>query len=1032
MYATQSILRLVAVSLLFLIFGPATAWADKTPAVDFEKSVWPILQAHCISCHGPDSQQGELRLDGRAAIVQGGISGPAVVPGQLNKSQLYSKIRDTDPAQRMPLDEDPLTADQITLLADWISQGAQWPEGVGSVVIAGPPHWAYQAVERPQLPSTRDTGWLRNPIDAFVLARLEAAGREPSGEAEPRRLARRLYLDLAGIPPSIDEVEAFVNSTDPLAYERLVDSLLASPRYGERWARPWLDLARYADSNGYQADQYRNVWPYRDWVINALNADMPFDQFTVEQLAGDLLPEATLGQKVATGFHRLTTCNVEAGVDPEANRVNQVFDRVNTTGTVWLGTTVICMQCHNHKYDPLTQREYYQLFAFFNNTPMEVEGNGVTYEFTGPRMPLPLDPSQEKHRNLLTTRRDELQANVEARIAQLDDAQAEWESDLVAQLGRAPQWHPLEVFSFESSGGASHELLEDRSVLVGGEKPDRDIYTVTLSSDIEEVTGFKLETLTDQSLPAGGPGRHHPDRPNFILNEFTIEAIPAGSEATPVKLELHSPSADFSQQGWNVAGISDGDPKTGWGINPQFGKPHCATLLLAQPVGGMDWRFVVRLVQNHGEGRTIGRLRLSAMTGTAQPGFPAELRKTLDSAADKRTAAESKKLTDYYHKQDQQLVKLNKQLAQTNKRLTTIAPITTLVMVEQQEPRETRVFRRGNFKDPLQPVQPSTPGILPEYSSGLPASRLGLARWLVDGQNPLTARVAVNRWWAEIFGRGIVATEEDFGTQGDAPTHPGMLDWLALELSTKGWSMKHVHRLLVTSATYRQSSVITPEQLELDPSNLLLGRGPRFRLPAESIRDNALAVSGLLDGQMHGPPIYPPQPTGVWRHVGRNAPVYKTSTDGNRFRRGIYVVWRRSAPYPSFTNFDAPDRTSCVVKRSRTNTPMQALTLLNDQAYVEIAQHLAERIRRLPGLDDDRQRMVAAFQLVVARRPTDRELDVLLDYYQSRLDYYRQNPGQSAELLAGIEITDGQRPELAAWFFVANVLLNLDETITKG
>ena len=1015
----------------------ASSWSSAVMAqqpqrVDFKEQVWPLLEAHCFSCHGPSKQEGSLRLDARQGVMTGGTSGPAVVPGNVTESVLYQRVASDAAGDQMPMEAEALGKEELHLLRSWIEQGAEWPPGIGSDVESVEVHWAYQGVERPRLPMPRRSDWIRNPIDAFVLNRLRQHGQRPSHQAEPRRLIRRLHLDLVGIPPTVEQVEAFAGSTDPRAYEQLVEQLLASPLYGERWARTWLDLARYADSNGYQADQYRNIWPYRDWVIRAMNADMPFDQFTLEQLAGDLLPAATVDQKVATGFHRLTTCNVEAGVDPEANRVNQVIDRVNTTGTVWLGTTIGCVQCHSHKYDPFLQREYYQLFAFFNNTPLEVEGNGVTYNFVGPKMDLPLSEDQQVQFATLDAEHKSLEGRIRNRKeASQADRQA-WEAELARRAGEAPSWHVLEVESFSSLGGASHEILEDQSVLVSGKRPERDTYTVTLRSDVEQISGLKLEALTHESLPGNGPGRHVKERPNFVLHELKVQAGAADGQAGLETVALHTPQADFSQPNLNVAGIIDGDPATGWAINPQFGKPHFATLLTEKRIGGPGWKIVITLEQNYGGCRTIGRLRISGMTGTPTPQVPDALLAILQKPIAKRSDGEQEKLDEHFFSLDAEIRSLVKEREGVQKQLESIKPITTLVMIEQEQPRETHLLRRGDFKDPQEQVQPGTPGSLPPMQDGLSADRAGLARWLASRDNPLTARVTVNRWWADIFGRGIVATEEDFGTQGDRPTHPDLLDWLAVEFMEQGWSMKHVHRLIVNSATYQQSSRVSAIQLQQDPDNLLLGHGPRIRLSAEMIRDNALAVSGLLSHKMGGPPVYPPQPEGIWRHVGRNAPKYNTSNGTDRFRRGIYVFWRRSAPYPSFTNFDAPDRASCVVRRSRTNTPLQALTLLNDPAYLEIARHLAQRIIDQPGMADDRQRMAQAFQMVVSRQASARELDTLLELYRSELARFLENPEIASEVLGKITVAVADQPRLAAWFSIANVLLNLDETITKG
>ncbi len=807
--------------------------------IDFARDIQPILTARCHACHSEDNQEGQLRLDARAVALPGGVSGKLLTPDNAAASLLYQRIAGVGEGDRMPLDEDPLTAEEIDRIRRWIDQGAAWPVGVGTVVEAPRKHWAYEVPQRPQLPPAVDSAWVRSPIDAFILQRLRQVDWQPSPAAERGQLLRRVYFDLVGIPPTVAELDAFLADRAPDAYERVVNRLLASPEYGARWARPWLDAARYADSNGYQADQYRNVWPYRDWVIDSMNADMPFSQFTIEQIAGDLIPQASVSQKVATGFHRLTTCNVEAGVDPEENRVNQIIDRVNTTGTVWLGTTLECAQCHSHKYDPFSQRDYYQLFAFFNNTPMEVEGDGITFNFTGPKMELPVAPWQQAERDRQT---------------------------------------------------AEYERLQGRLVQL------------------------VKQHLNDKT----------PELPETIA---PIAAIPTGER----------------------------DPQ------------------------------------------------------------------------------QTQKLIDHLAEHDPEIKQLEKKRRDQKSKLDGLQPATTLVMVEQGERRETAVFRRGNFLDRGEQVAMLTPRILPALDGSRSNDRRDLAAWLVSPRNPLTARVAVNRWWAEIFGQGIVTSLGDFGSQGERPTHPELLDWLAVELMESGWSRKHIHKSIVISSTYRQTSRVRSESVEQDPSNLFYARGPRFRLPAETVRDNALAISGLLSKQMDGPPVYPPQPAGVWRHVGRNPPKYSTSQGDERFRRGIYVFWRRSAPYPSFTNFDAPDRASCVVARPRTNTPLQALTLLNDPAYVEMSLALAKSLAELPEKMTVPERIADAFRRCTARQPNPGELSHLLWVYERERARYEQAP-ESADALVGSHVApdDLDRLEIAAWFYVANILMNLDETITKG
>ena len=1013
-------------------------WIDASTAragepLEFVRDVLPVLQSRCVKCHGPQEQRGQLRLDSWAGLLRGGSTGAVVTPGRADTSALFRRLVGRDGAPRMPLDERPLDANQTALIGRWIDQGA-----VSNVARTGPlaarPHWAYVAPVRAPLPERKTQGDARSPVDSWIRHRLDTERLAAAPAAMPARLLRRVFLDLTGLPPSIAEADAFRSSLQPDAFERVVDGLLASPRYGEKWSRSWLDLARYADSNGYQADQFRSVWAYRDWVIDALNADMPFDQFTVQQLAGDLLPNPTMEQQLATGFHRLTTCNVEAGVDPEENRVNQIIDRVNTTATVWLGSTIACSQCHDHKYDPFSQREYYQLFAYFNNTPLEVKGDGIQFDFVGPKLSLPLSTQDTARRSDYQDQLEQSQQRIKLRRSELLAGFQSWAVQLSKQLAMRPQFHPLQVESFTSQGGASHTLLADGSVLVGGSRPPVDVYTVTARTELTGIRGFRLTALTDPSLPGQGPGRHHPERPNFVLHEFAISASACRDQAAPTSIVLHSAQADFSQANFPVAGAIDGNPKTGWAIAPQFGKSHQATFLTRDVVGDPQGSLLMFVMdQHHGASRTIGRFQLFAMTGDpATLQVPAEVITILSGDRQARTKAQQERLERYYLSQDAMLTKLKQRRSSIQQKLAKIQADSTLVMVEQKTPRRTQILRRGNFLDPGAEVTAGTPRVLHTVGSGLPANRLGLARWLASPVNPLTARVTVNRWWAEIFGRGLVETSEDFGSQGEAPTHPELLDLLAREFVLGGWSTKQMHRRIVTSATYRQQSRLSAALLQRDPRNIWLARAPRLRLPAELIRDQALSIAGLLANNMGGPAVYPPQPDGIWRHVGRNAPKYKTSRGADRFRRGVYVVWRRSAPYPSFTSFDAPDRTSCTVRRSVTNTPLQALTLLNDPAYTEIALALAKRIVREAASVPLEKQLEYGFRLCLTRLPRPRERAYLEELFRTQRQRFVTEPDRARDLLGNQDLSPAAAAELAAWFYVANVLLNLDEVITKG
>ncbi|MCA9247416.1 MAG: DUF1553 domain-containing protein [Planctomycetales bacterium] len=1021
-------IHLFAVAFCSVVACAALAADPAPPEVDFERDIQPLLAKHCYECHGPEAREGGLRLSNRREALLPADSGdPVIVPGDAEASSLLARAMSRDEDEQMPPDGPRLADEQVAVLRRWIATGAAWPEGE-----APPVHWAYVRPRRAELPAAGEGTTGDHPIDRFLDARLAAAGLRPTERADRARLIRRASLTLIGLPPSVEEVEAFVHDQRPDAYERLVDRLLASERYGERWARPWLDLARYADSNGFQADQIRESWAYRDWVIAAMNDDMPFDRFVVEQLAGDLLPNATLEQRVATGFHRTVTCNVEAGVHPEQNRTDQIFDRVNTTGTVFLGTTIECCQCHNHKYDPFTQRDYYQLFAYFNNTPLEVKNkSGVTWDFYGPTMDLPLAAEQEQRRAQWQAELTSLRSRRNEVAAQSGADRAAWESEMRVALADPPAWRVLEVEQFESTGGEDHTILDDQSVLLDGTLPDTTVYTITLRLPGEKVSGLKLEALTHESLPGKGPGRGDEERTNFVLHELEV-GLRRHDAIEP--LTLTQAQADFSQDRWDVAGAIDGDRATGWAIAPQFHKPHWSSFRLSAPLdAAADARLIATLDQNYGRGRVLGRVRFSALVGNAAAAdLPEEIVAILRKKQVK--GKDEKKLQAFFARANPELTKLDERIAEIEKQIARLQAPTTLVMVEMDQPRETHILMRGDYLNPGKQVNCVTPATLPPIDPAAPKNRLGLARWLVAPENPLLARVTVNRWWAEIFGQGIVATLEDFGTQCEPPTHPELLDWLAVELIENGWSMKQMHRLMVTSAAFQRSARVTPEMLERDPTNQWYARGPRFRLPAEAIRDNALAISGLLSEKMGGPPIMPFQPDGIWRAVGRNAPKWVAAKDENRYRRGIYVVWRRAAPYPSFVNFDAPDRAACVVARPRTNTPLQALTLLNDPAYTEAGLALAQRVLRDRSPASVRERAEYAMRLCVARRPSAEEIDTLVALYESQHERMKNEPAAAQALLDRRAPTqaaaDFERVELAAWFYVANALLNLDETIT--
>jgi len=976
-----------------------TTMAGVDKPIDFNRDIRPILSENCFYCHGQDAnkRKADLRLDVREDAIKTG----SITPGNLAKSELVTRIHSVDASLLMPPPKSNrrLNAEQKKLLERWVQEGAVYNT-----------HWAFVKPNRPASPSVKKKEWIRNPIDAFVLAKLDQAGLAPSPEADRTTLIKRLSIDLTGLPPTPAEVEGFLADKSENAYGNVVDRLMASRHFGERMALGWLDAARYADSNGFQQDGDTWQWIWRDWVVRALNNDMPFDQFSIEQLAGDLLPNPTLDQRIATGFNRNAPTNVEAGSDPEETRVNQVFDRVNTLGMVWLGTTLECAQCHDHKYDPFTQKDYYGLFAFFNNTELEADRANPrvpgSIRFQGPSVKLNMTKSYSKEIS-------DLQNELQERKKALSGFDESWEKKVLSQAAKGSGTVVLPISDFESQGGATHEILSDHSVLLSGDAPDKDTYTIRVQTKLQGIRGFKLEALTDDSLPGKGPGRGDANRPNFVLNTLEVHQVSNGVKGE--KIRLVKAKADFSQKNFDVAGAIDENPATAWAINPKFHEPHWAVFETDRALGsekGMELQFT--LVQNYGSARTIGRLRLNAILGEADPtAIPPDLVNILKIPFAGRNASQHEQVTNYRAQSDATCISLQVKINKLESGKDS-NNATSQVMVEMAKPRITSMLTRGDFRNPAQKVDPATPVALhPLGKADSVPNRLTLARWLVSRENPLVARVVVNRWWDEIFGNGLVNTPEDFGTQGERPTHPELLDFLATKFMDQGWSMKKTLRSMVLSNTYRQSSRVTSDLLAKDDRNLLLARGPRFRLDAELVRDNALAVAGLLNTRLGGPPVKPYQPDGLWVKVGGARYDYIVSDGDEKFRRGLYVVLKRSAPYPSFVNFDANSRFSCRVKRMRSNTPLQALTLLNDPVYVEAARAFAKRILDETSGQDVFRRVQHAFKIGLVREPDSQEVTMLANLYESR----RKSPSQESEFNA-------------AWA-LATVIMNLDEFINK-
>uniref|UniRef100_UPI0037CB1154 PSD1 and planctomycete cytochrome C domain-containing protein n=1 Tax=Luteitalea sp. TaxID=2004800 RepID=UPI0037CB1154 len=925
--------RRLALPVLLLVsaLGPwRPAWLEAqvpSPAqpakVDFASQIEPILRAQCYECHGEKKARGKLRLHVRDLALKGGATGPLLVSGDSAKSYLLQRILGEGGEDRMPLDEDPLTPEQTALVRAWIDQGAEWPAGPATPTAQTvEEHWAYVAPKKAPLPAVSQEAWARTPVDRFVLARLGAEKLLPSHEASKEALLRRVSLDLTGLPPTLAELDAFLADTRPDAYERVVDRLLASPHFGERWARQWLDLARYADSNGFEADRLRSMWPYRDWVIDAFNADMPFDRFTVEQIAGDMLPGATRAQRIASGFHRNAMSNEEGGVDPEEALYEVLVDRVNTTSTVWMGSTLACAQCHNHKYDPFSQKDYFRVMAFFANPAYTVDKHGAGFKYTEPQVDL-ATPEQDAKRTALKAElkaaEDALAADTSARTA----AQARWEASL-AETGRG--WSTLVPSHATATNGAQLSVRDDGSVLASGPNPQVTVYSVQATTEATGLTSLRLEALLDPSLPKQGPGRD--PYGHFRLTGVRVFVAPASAPANRRRIEFTAVNGDGNVSRGDLLTLTTDAPATyarlgrAWvvdAVRDGWRVPFQLVLVPKAPLGEPGGTVItVELVHDDGTiGQGLGRFRLSA-TNAPEPlkavSITARTRAALDKPLAARSEDEAKLLAGQFREQDALFEAERKEIARLKKALDDLKLPTTLVMEEKPsfERPSTFLRERGAFTAPGEKVYANTPSSLPSMGDDLPPNRLGLARWLVRRDNPLTARVAVNRYWEALFGRGLVETSEDFGTMGAMPSHPELLDWLAVDFMEQGWSLKRLLRTLVLSSTYRQDSTVTPALQARDPYNRLFARGPRFRLEAEMVRDVALAASGQLSRKIGGPSVFPAQPPNIWDNPYDNS-RWIESTGEDRYRRSLYTFHRRTAPYPMFTTFDGTSREFCTV-----------------------------------------------------------------------------------------------------------------------
>lgn len=1000
-YTTPCQLMMIRPILAVCVIGlccSSTLVGEETPKLTYARDVRPILSANCFQCHGPDdnTREADLRLDERESAFSSQDRSPAIVPGKPSESELVARITSEDEFLQMPPADSKksITPEQIKILKQWIAQGAEYEK-----------HWAFIPPQRPQVPLSDQ---VNNPIDGFIRAKLKEVGLEPSPRADRYTLVRRVYLDLIGLPPTPEQADAFVNDPSSNAYENLVEELLASPHYGERWARRWLDLARYSDTNGYEKDRPRSMYLYRDWVIDALNSGMPFDQFTIEQIAGDMLPEATESQKIATGFHRNTMVNEEGGVDPLEFRFHAMVDRVNTTGTTWLGLTIGCAQCHTHKYDPITQTEYYSMMAFLNNADeprMKVRDPHITAqrariqkeidEFRGAladKFPLPRENERPKY---LTPREQRAQH----RYAKFH----EWLKEQEAQYVEWDAVSPDKV----TTNLPNITILEDKSVLVSGDQTKNDVFTVFLSTERPKLTAIRLEALPHESLPYGGPGRATihagvEKGGEFFLSEIKFE-MKQGNEADWEPVKITSVDASFSRANRLAEHSIDGKTDTGWSVNPRIGERHQAVYQFEKPIQNAteDAQFRIRMEHESFHPAGLGRFRFSVTDRIGETKAfdrPLEIERILKKPEDRRTREEKQALmqrflevTPLLKKEQDHLANLKKQLPQYP---------TTLVMQERPErfPRSTYRHHRGEFLNPREQLEPAVPDVLHEIPEEALKNRLTFANWLVHRENPLTARVVMNRHWEAFFGRGVVRTTEDFGLQGELPSHPKLLDWLAVEFMDRGWRLKEMHKLIVLSETYRQSAAISERASEIDPENVYLSHAPRVRLEAELVRDQVLVASGLLSHKIGGPSVFPPQPPGITEAAyGRLNWVVSQGED--RYRRGLYTFNKRTAPYAMFSTFDAPSGESCISRRDPSNTPLQALTMLNSDVLIESAQHQAlQTLREFP--ENPVQQIRSLFRDTLVRPPSEQELDLLHKFYDSQRAQLNHN-NQNAHLLAG-------------------------------
>ncbi len=1029
------------VGFLVSVVTISSAAAQTLPSkIEFNRDIRPILSDHCFACHGPDAKhrEADLRVDTQEGLLGADGNSGAVAAGNVEHSVLFSRVTSEDTEELMPPPKfgKPLSPNQIALLKRWIEEGAVW-EG----------HWAFQPIREAAIPdvsaveAATHEAFLKNEIDPFVLRSLDAQGLKPSPVADPRTLVRRLSFDLLGLPPSPEVVQRFQADPSPAAYEQLVDSMLASPHFGERLAMWWLDLVRYADSVGYHGDQPMSVSPFRDYVIQAFNTNKPFDQFTREQLAGDLNPAPTEEQLIASGYNRLGMMSAEGGVQPKEYLAKYVAERVRNLGGTWLGVTLGCCECHDHKYDPFSAQEFYQFEAFFADIQEQGLYGGAKW---GSEMQVPTAQEAQKKSELeqsIALVKDKLNTPTN----ELAQAQLAWEATQV-------DWQVLKPDAIESLGGVTLIVQEGGSILASGANPATDTYTLTFNQTPADITAVRVEVLPHDSLPKQGPGRA--GNGNFVLSEIRIATQGTAADSPEESVPLQNASATYEQTGaaekhphkkWAAVAAIDSDangPTWGWAVMEQVGKPNAAIFETTKRIGGAEQRLVVRLDQNlDNPQHTLGHFRISVTTApqpvSAQTTLPPELAEIVRIPVADRAEAQAQQLATHYRSIAPLLDETRKQLTTLEAQLAALNnSITTTLVTAKVEPRMIRVLNRGNWMDETgQVVEPAFPEILggtPKLERRL--TRQDLAEWLVAPENPLTARVTVNRLWKLYFGNGISARLDDLGSQGSWPSHPDLLDWLAGRFVDSHWNVKEIIKLMVMSGTYRQSSLVDPALAERDPGNQWLARQSRFRLDAELVRDNALAVSGLLVDSVGGKSVNPYQPAGYWAYLNFPQREWKNGQADQLYRRGLYTHWQRQYLHPSLLAFDAPSREECTADRPRSNTPLQALVLLNDPSYIEAARALAERSLQ-QSVDNDTARVDWILQVVLNRSATQVELEVLTQLLASHRTQYQSDLDAARQLIAvgdKLAAPELDPAELAAWTSITRTVLNLHETITRN